>query len=387
MLTPSPLGLDDLSGLKAGAECEHFNACASCVLASSYEAQIAQKLSRIKTDFSTVYSGEIEVFKSEKSGFRNRAEFRIYHSENGADYAMSSIDGGVAVIKNCGIVDMKIARLMKRLLVLLNGGFSDIKAKCFGVEFISSSSEVIAVLLYHRSVEGIKDRLNELFLELDCAALIARSKGEKISFGADKIAEILNISGDGAIKYEIGEGAFIQPNRLVNEKMISWALKAVSSGEADLLELYCGHGNFTMALAKKFKRVLATEISKKSINDTINNCKLNGVQNISFIRMSAEELEAAFRGEREFRRLKDIELKSYDFSTILVDPPRAGCSEAVLKLAAKIQNIIYISCNPSSLKRDLEILKSTHKAVKFAIFDQFAHTNHTECGVVLQRIG
>ena len=92
----------------------------------------------------------------------------------------------------------------------------------------------------------------------------------------------------------------------------------------------------------------------------------------------------AFAGEREFNRLKELDLGAFNFTHILVDPPRAGLEESVVNFIKNYENIIYISCNPLTLKRDLGALYATHEAAKFAVFDQFAHTEHIECGVLLR---
>lgn len=158
-----------------------------------------------------------------------------------------------------------------------------------------------------------------------------------------------------------------------------------SSGARDLLELYCGHGNFTIPLAAKFNRVLASEISKSSIANARINCELNGVCNAQFVRLSADELMSAFARRREFERLKGIDIFSYDFSHVLIDPPRAGLEPSVIDFIKNFQNLIYISCNPQTLFENLRSLCGTHEVRRFAIFDQFAHTAHIECGVLLRR--
>ena len=158
-----------------------------------------------------------------------------------------------------------------------------------------------------------------------------------------------------------------------------------SSGARDLLELYCGHGNFTIPLAAKFNRVLASEISKSSIANARINCELNGVCNAQFVRLSADELMSAFARKREFERLKGIDIFSYDFSHVLIDPPRAGLEPSVIDFIKNFQNLIYISCNPQTLFENLHSLCATHEVRRFAIFDQFAHTAHIECGVLLRR--
>ena len=170
-----------------------------------------------------------------------------------------------------------------------------------------------------------------------------------------------------------------------NSSCEKYAVRQESSAARDLLELYCGHGNFTIPLAAKFNRVLASEISKSSIANARINCELNGVCNAQFVRLSADELMSAFARRREFERLKGIDIFSYDFSHVLIDPPRAGLEPSVIDFIKNFQNLIYISCNPQTLFENLRSLCTTHEVRRFAIFDQFAHTAHIECGVLLRR--
>ncbi len=163
------------------------------------------------------------------------------------------------------------------------------------------------------------------------------------------------------------------------------AVHSESYAARDLLELYCGHGNFTIPLAAKFNRVLASEISKSSIANARINCELNGVCNAQFVRLSADELMSAFARRREFERLKGIDIFGYDFSHVLIDPPRAGLEPSVIDFIKNFRNLIYISCNPQTLCENLRSLCATHEVRRFAIFDQFAHTSHIECGVLLRR--
>ena len=191
---------------------------------------------------------------------------------------------------------------------------------------------------------------------------------------------------DNGYIFKIYENSFSQPNNFVNRKMIEWVKKGVKKSNSDLLELYCGHGNFTIPLADNFRNILATEISKNSIKTANENVALNGIKNISFIRLSAEELSQALNKTREFKRLKEINLDFYDFSHVFVDPPRAGLDAQTLDLIQKYENIIYISCDKTTLKRDLQTLTKRYKIERFAIFDQFAYTKHIECGVFLKKV-
>jgi len=171
----------------------------------------------------------------------------------------------------------------------------------------------------------------------------------------------------------------------VNEQMIEWSLSQLDGIGGDLLELYCGAGNFTIPFARKFDRVLATEISKASIHAAKQNMELNGVENIEFVRLSAEEFTQALDGVREFRRLEGLKVSDYHLKTLFVDPPRAGLGEEPCAFAARFDHVLYISCNPETLLRDLEILTQTHTIVAMAAFDQFPYTHHLEMGVKLTK--
>lgn len=365
----------------------HFGECGSCTLALPYEEQLNFKANFIADKFREFFDGELEIFSSKPQRYRSRAEFGIWHENNEIYYTMHGSRSKFIKISECLKVDESITALMPRLLEEL-GASNELKSKIFGVEFISTSELYAVILLYHKRLDGLEVAFSELAKRLG-VKIIARSRGQKISSDERELCDSFEING---LRYALnfGDSAFIQPNKGVNEKMITWVQKCVNDdvgvrNGSDLLELYCGHGNFTIPLAGKFRRVLATEISKSSIANALKNCERNGIGNIKFLRMSAEELMSAFSGEREFRRLEGVNLADFAFSHVLVDPPRAGLETSVINFIKNYENIVYISCNPQTLYENLKELGLTHKAVKFAMFDQFANTNHIECGVVLKK--
>ena len=364
--------------------CKFVGECGSCTLDAPYEEQVEFKKGFIKREFEPFYNGEFEFFASQRAGYRTRAEFGIWREGEELSYTMHGAKAKRVFIDECPKVAAPIANLMPRLLGALAKN-QILKEKLFGAEFISCASGILATLLYHKRLGEAEQReIENLAREFAGyrVTIAARAKGQKLLSGELNLQDRLNI-GDKIYKFTFGDGAFIQPNTAVNEKMIAWAKDCVERG-TDLLELYCGHGNFTVAMAEKFKRVLATEISKSSIANALKNCELNGVNNIKFLRMSAEELISAFGREREFNRLRELDIFSYDFSHVLVDPPRAGLDASVINFIKNYENIVYISCSPQSLKRDMAQFDATHEAVKFAVFDQFANTAHIECGVLLR---
>jgi len=369
--------------------CEYFGVCGSCNLGGvSYEEQLSTKIEREKERFLDIWDEKIDIIKSKDGAFRNRAEFRMWKTFAEDDsftlnYAMNDINKNTLLIDTCSIVSADISKLMPRLLEKLSKD-KELNFKLFSVEFLSATtSDMLVTLIYHRKLD---ENWNNLAKELEKKLgikIIGRSRKQKVVLTNDCIEETLSINGDD-FKFIYKEGGFTQPNQYVNIQMIEWVLNNIEAKD-DLCELYCGGGNFTIPLSTKFQRVIATEISKTSIKSAKENCALNGVENIDFIRMSSEEFVEARNKVRTFTRLKDIDLDSYNFSTIFLDPPRAGLDETTTLLSQEFENIIYISCNPETLYRDLKEITKTHTIEKFALFDQFAYSNHIESGVILKR--
>ena len=208
--------------------------------------------------------------------------------------------------------------------------------------------------------------------------------------GGETVSETLHVPGRGACTYTQTEGSFTQPNAKVCEQMLGWAYDAtLGFEESDLCELYCGNGCFTIALAPNFRRVVATELSKSSVQLAQGNVAANGVANVQVARLSAEEFVEAHAQRRQFRRLEDAGIDlgdagGYRLETLFVDPPRAGLDAASRGLASSFERVVYISCNPETLARDVRALSATHDVARVAAFDQFPYTPHLECGVVLQ---
>ena len=371
--------------------CKYFGLCASCTLYDkNYDEQLNYKIQREKNRFSNLTTCDFDIIKSTPKNFRNRAEFRVWwekDEQNNKDiltYAMNDFNKEILKIDSCEIVSEDIKKLMPKLLSELEKSMI-LSFRLFAIEFlVSSTSDMLVTLIYHKKLEDEWINLAKQIEQKLNIKIIGRSRKQKIVLSSDFINESLNINNQ-EFKFAYEENGFTQPNTSVNIKMIEWVLNNTKKSNKDLCELYCGGGNFTIPLSKKFNKVLATEISKTSIKSALRNCSLNGINNIEFIRMSSEEFVEALNEVRAFNRLKNIDLKSYDFDTIFMDPPRSGLDDTTRALAKNFPNIIYISCNPETLHRDLQELLKTHKIVRFALFDQFAFSEHIECGVILEK--
>lgn len=359
----------------------------------TYEAQLEAKHERLSVLLSEFYTASIELYRSRPTHYRNRAEFGVWHEGDQWHYTMMLPDDqGVkqrTYLKQLSVADESINQAMSRLAVLIDSDL--LKRKLFQVEFLSTlSGELLITLIYHKPLD---DEWIEAARPLQIAlgaAVIGRSRKQKVALSRDYVTECFSVQRR-KFSYRQPEGAFSQPNARMCEQMLGWAADQADQIEGlenrDLLELYCGNGNFTLPLALKCRRALATEISKTSTAAAIHNAAANCVDNLNLIRLSAEEVGEALAGSREFRRLKqaEVNLSDYDFGLVFVDPPRAGIDGDTLALLAQFDHLIYVSCNPETLARDLGKLCDTHEVISAALFDQFPGTPHIESGVRLVR--
>ncbi|TKB43922.1 tRNA (uridine(54)-C5)-methyltransferase TrmA [Thalassotalea mangrovi] len=355
----------------------------------NYDSQLATKQAAMQELFSEFSVPAPQVFRSEPLHYRLRAEFRVWHEGDDLYYIMFDQQ-----TKQKFRVDQFAAasNIINQAMSALLDDIRDkdiLRRKLFQVDFLSTlSGELLISLLYHKPLDeqwqAEARQLNERLNRLAEISIIGRARKQKEVIGKDYVTEVLNVDGQ-QFRYHQVENSFTQPNGGVNEKMLSWARAATKNIGGDLVELYCGNGNFSIALAENFDKVLATEISKSSVASAQINIADNAINNLTIIRMSSEEFSQAMNNERNFRRLEGLDLSQYGYQTVLVDPPRAGLDPDSVELVSRFDQILYISCNPHTLKDNLATLHKTHEIESFALFDQFPYTDHIECGMVLKR--
>ena len=354
---------------------------------AQYQNQLDNKIAkyRLSMEQAGVDITEITVHRSAPLGFRMRAEFRVWHQDGQVFYAMNRPgEKRPYIIHDFPIGAPLIGKTMPLLLQALNSS-AILSRKCFSAEFLTTSSgQVLITLIYHRPLDSEWEAQARALQDRLGLSIIGRSRKQKVVLDKDYVTEQLNIEGRN-YSYQQVESGFTQPNAGVNCQMLEWSSKQLAGSSDDLLELYCGNGNFTAVLAQHFNQVLATEISKVSVNSAQTNFAANQVDNVKVVRMSSEEFTQALNKQRPFRRLADIDLESYKFSTIFVDPPRAGLDSETEKLVSRFDNILYISCNPETLASNLSQITQTHNIESVAVFDQFPWTDHLESGVLLKR--
>ena len=333
------------------------------------------KLSKFCNELSNHTDIKPEIYLSPATGYRARAEFGF--SKN--YFTMVSHKHKIYMDQS-SIPHPSIQQLMPNLLSKINKS-EIIKKKLFQVNFRTSGTKVLATLIYHKPLEedwiqaakNIQDSLLNI-------SIIGRSKKQKVIIGEEDLELLCNYA-NSSFKILQNDSVFFQPNFYLYSLMISFITKQLEDPR-DLLELYCGCGGFTLPLASKFNKVFATENNRHSIRLLKESIKLNNLSNIQTARLSDDETASALANERPFRRLENIDMQSYEFSHILVDPPRAGLSTETIKLSKHFKNMIYISCNPETFLRDM--VKVNRKIESIGIFDQFANTQHLEVVALLK---
>ena len=181
----------------------------------------------------------------------------------------------------------------------------------------------------------------------------------------------------GKTMYQISLKSFYQVNPFQTEKLYSLALAyAGLTGAETVWDLYCGIGTISLFLAGKAKRVYGIEAVPEAVADARKNAELNGISNVEFIVGKVEEV------------LAKQEAAMSHADVVVVDPPRKGCDKRCLEtiLAMKPEKIIYVSCDPATLARDLrELCDGGYGIERMRAVDQFGQTVHTECVVGMRR--
>ena len=177
--------------------------------------------------------------------------------------------------------------------------------------------------------------------------------------------------------FRISPKSFYQINPVQTEKLYSTAIDfAGLTGKETVLDAYSGTGTIGICASDKAKKVICVELNKDAVRDAIVNAKRNNVTNIEMYNRDAGEF-----------MLKQAEA-NIKMDVVFMDPPRSGSDEKFLKSLCKHspKRVVYISCNPETLARDLKFMtKNGYAAKKSVACDMFSHTNHTECVVLLEK--
>ena len=232
--------------------------------------------------------------------------------------------------------------------------------------FPSKNNFVKALLKEHGEITTIVHNINS-----SDTNLILGEQSHTL-YGKGYIEDILC-----SCKFRISPASFYQVNSVQTEILYNTAIDfAELTGKEAVFDAYCGTGTIGIIASKKAARVLGVELNERAVKDAISNAKRNSTDNVYFITADATEL------------INDLAREKEHFDVVFMDPPRAGASKEFLLslLKLKPEKIVYISCNPKTLARDLQTLTKSYKTEKIQGVDMFPFTEHIETVVSLKRI-
>jgi len=335
--------------------CPYSNVCGGCNLNHmSYEDENKFKEEKVKdlvSKFSKLDKSLVkEICYDKEFNYRNKVVFHIKNKKLGL-YKNKSND--IVEIDNCLLLDDKINSFIPKLneLVLVN----DIEEITIKVSNDSNNSMIV--------IRGV---VNNLLNIKDLFDVVVVNK-EVIS----KDDRILTNIGD--YKFLLSSEAFFQVNKYVTEKLYDEVLDNIKKYKShNVLDLYCGTGTIGIYVSKYVDKVFGIEINKMAVEDANKNKELNNINNIEFKSGKVEHI---------------IEEVKEKFDTIIVDPPRSGLDTNTINNIFRINpdTVIYVSCDPTTLSRDLNTLKENYNIKYIKPFNMFPRTYHCESIAVLER--
>ena len=232
--------------------------------------------------------------------------------------------------------------------------------------FPGKNNFVKALLGHHPEITTIVQNING-----ESTSLVLGQK-EKVLYGSGKIEDILC-----GLRFKISPKSFYQINPVQTDTLYKKAMEFACLAQNDtVIDAYCGIGTIGMLAAKSAGQVIGVELNGDAVRDAKENARLNGIDNIRFFKGDAGDFmdDMCMSGERA--------------NVVIMDPPRSGSSMKFLRSVIRLRpdRVVYVSCNPETLARDLAVLKKGgYAAQKAQPVDMFPHTEHVECVVGLWR--
>lgn len=340
-----------VSDKRKEVKCPFYDRCGGCnLLHITYDDSIQYKVDKVKNilDKFASIKNNIEIIKNDNPFYyRNKIELKIENNKWG--YYNSSTHNFVE-INECLIAKKSINDvLFNKKFIKVNNGSITIRSN-YNDEIILSIRTNEG---YFIDIDGLKEKIK----------LVGIVVNDKLIYGESYFIEKVKDKF-----FKVNYNSFFQINLCVASK-ISNIISEYSFGE-NLLDLYCGVGFLGQLVSDKYKKIYGIEINENSIIDAIKNSNINGIKNTYYLCGSTD---------KSIDKIKD------NIDTIIVDPPRSGLVKNTINDVLKInaERIIYISCNPVSLARDLSLLKGNYNVEKIYMLDMFSNTYHVECVSVL----
>lgn len=416
ILEPSPY--------RVQPECPLYARCGGCqIQAMDYRQQLCYKQKKVRGNLIRIGGFAPELIDSvmeeivgmeQPYRYRNKAQFPIGADRDGMPVAgfYAARTHSIIPVEDCKLGVTQNEQILGVVLSYMRENEVRPYDETTGrglvrhvlIRYGFTSKELMVCLVINGETLPQKEKLVNALCKLDGMTSISVNINRKNTnvilgeetrtvWGSDYITDQIHLRDcdhdfaltDTAIAYHISPQSFYQVNPVQTEKLYSLALSyAGLTGRETVWDLYCGIGTISLFLAQKAGKVYGVEIVPQAIEDAKSNAALNGITNASFFVGKAEEVLPEFY-EKESRK-PDADMLHPD--VIVVDPPRKGCDEKCLETMLRMEpdRIVYVSCDPATLARDLKILcGGGYELRKVRPVDQFGHTTHVETVVLLSK--
>ena len=335
--------------------CPYYNNCGGCHLMHMNEdLQRKFKTEKINNIINKFLDNKVrinDVVKGNNLNYRNKV---VLHVENDRLGFYKDKTNELIDIDNCLLLNTKLNEIISSLKDYIKEEPSINK---FTIKLGNITNEVMII------VDGNVNKYYKL-LEISDVLVI----NDEIITDKKYINSYI-----GNKKYVISKNSFFQVNYLVATLIYDKVRNYIKElNSKNVLDLYCGAGTIGIYIADLVDSVLGIEVVSDAINDAEVNKEINNVKNIDFILGKVENL---------------VDKISNKFDTVILDPPRSGLDKKVIEtlLKVKTKNIIYVSCDPITLARDLKLLEDDYNIIEITPYDMFCNTYHVECVSVLHR--
>lgn len=319
--------------------CPYYSICGGCNAEHiSYSKSVIYKKEIVKDIFKRYCNMNIEpsiIYDNNNIyNYRNKITLRVKEGK------LSLVGDNLINIDYCYIANNNINKIIKLLNSICLDGVNEVIIRGTGDIMVIIKGEINSSSV----INILKDNVNSIFIN-----------NSKV-YGNDHI--IINI---GNYSYAVYADSFFQVNTNMIDKLYDKVLEYAGTGNK-LLDLYCGAGTIGIYLAHNFNSVIGIEQNEDAIKGANLNMKINNIHNISFICKKASEID------------------KIESDVLVVDPPRSGLDNITINkiIDSNINKLVYVSCNPITLARDINILKNKYDLVDITLYDMFPNTSHVE---------
>ncbi|WP_243291614.1 23S rRNA (uracil(1939)-C(5))-methyltransferase RlmD [Bacillus sp. FJAT-47783] len=381
--------------------CEYYGECGGCQLQHlDYHQQLIEKRDIVIQAMERHTKLNIEsldirdtIGMEEPWNYRNKSQFQLRESKGKVIAGLYGLESHRLVpIQSCMVqhpLTDKVTRIVKQVLTDFNIPIYEERKRTGVVRTIVvragvETGQVQVVLITAKNELPRKQIVAEEIVKRapEVKSIMQNVNGQKTSlifgdetfhiYGEEAIQETL-----GDLSFELSARAFFQLNPTQTVKLYDEVKKAAQlTGKEKIVDAYCGVGTIGLWLAKEAKEIRGMDVIKESIQNANENAKKHGIKNAKYVTGKAEKWMPKWAKE------------GWRPDVVVVDPPRTGCDEQFLKTIKKVKpkRFVYVSCNPSTLAKDIQYLADQYRVEYIQPVDMFPHTAHVECIVLMSRV-